>query len=107
MLRMALTRVKLDETMPVPSVSDSFRERLPVLRCDPLPGGGSYRRVYASAVSTVQTDPPVAWIAEHYTVLINLAKNTNRLPPDPPNDSILREKIPQTERTHTLHTEAD
>ena len=93
--------------MPAASVIHSFWQHLPVLRCVPVPGGGNYRQIRSTAASTRETDPPVAWIPEDYTVLINLAQNPDRLPPNPPNHSILRESIPQIERTHLLHTEAD
>ncbi len=93
--------------MPAPSIIRSFWEHLPVLPYTLLSDGSNYRKIHSTAASTVETDPPVAWIPEHYTVLINLAQNPNRLPPNPPSHSRLRERIPQIESTHLIHTEAD
>ncbi|KAN0075113.1 hypothetical protein V8E54_007724 [Elaphomyces granulatus] len=93
--------------MPAPSVIQSFWEHLPILPVAPLSDDSNYRRIHAAAASTVDADPPVAWVAEHYSVLINLAQNPSRLPPNPPNNSNLRESIPQVENTHLLCTEAD
>jgi hypothetical protein len=65
---------RFDETMPAPSVIQSFWEHLPILPVAPLSDDSNYRRINATAASTVDADPPVAWVAEHYSVLTDVLR---------------------------------
>ncbi|KAI9781091.1 MAG: hypothetical protein M1816_002562 [Peltula sp. TS41687] len=91
-------------TPTVLTVLDSFRQPLPLLPLEPVPGG--YRNTHAGGESTVATEPPKAFQPQPSQDLVNVA--LNKLPPgNAESINRLRETVPVTEATHYLRNEAD
>lgn len=88
--------------MPL-TVYESFWRILDDLPYTAVPN--DYRAIASTSVSTVNVDPPPAWLAESYGVLTSLARS--KLPSSAPSTGTLRDRMPQLEMTHLLHTEAD
>lgn len=85
------------------SVYDSFRQALPSL--PQSMALETYRSISSSSESTINEDPVRAFTQDNLVALIDLGRAS--VPDSASSDPRLQQQMPQLERSHHLHTEAD